>query len=206
MNNYLIAGAPGELTARWQGAFPEGRTLAVSDLSAALPSGSVLWLPASGPDWRATLTALRQRAPQAAVVVMSAVPEVGEARDALAAGARAYCHIAASPGLLREVGLVVAHGGLWLGEALMSRLLGTLASALPPRPAASELDSLSARELEVARAVADGLSNKEVAERLGIAERTVKAHLGMVFSKLGVRDRLQLMLRLGHGADADLAG
>jgi DNA-binding NarL/FixJ family response regulator len=48
----------------------------------------------------------------------------------------------------------------------------------------------------VARAVSAGRSNKEVADKMFISERTVKAHLGAIFEKLGVRDRLQLVLRL----------
>ncbi len=48
----------------------------------------------------------------------------------------------------------------------------------------------------MARAVSAGRSNKEVADKMFISERTVKAHLGAIFEKLGVRDRLQLVLRL----------
>jgi DNA-binding NarL/FixJ family response regulator len=54
--------------------------------------------------------------------------------------------------------------------------------------------SLSAREVQVAMAVAEGRSNREVADLLSISERTVKAHMGSVFEKLGLRDRLQLVL------------
>jgi DNA-binding NarL/FixJ family response regulator len=57
-------------------------------------------------------------------------------------------------------------------------------------------EELSGREAEVAREVVAGRSNKEIARVLGITERTVKAHLGAIFAKLGVRDRLQLALRL----------
>ena len=53
----------------------------------------------------------------------------------------------------------------------------------------------------MAQAVARGLSNKEIAEKLFISERTVKAHLGATFEKLQVRDRVQLVLRLNHGAN-----
>ena len=56
------------------------------------------------------------------------------------------------------------------------------------------LAALTKRELEVARLVANGSSNKEIARQLGITERTVKAHVGAVFQKLNVRDRLQLAL------------
>ena len=56
--------------------------------------------------------------------------------------------------------------------------------------------ALSDRETQVARLVSAGASNKEIAENLLITERTVKAHLSAVFEKLGVRDRLQLSLRV----------
>jgi DNA-binding NarL/FixJ family response regulator len=58
------------------------------------------------------------------------------------------------------------------------------------------LDELTKRECQVAKAVADGLSNREIAARLSISERTVKARLTSVFQKLNVRDRVQLALLL----------
>ena len=101
---------------------------------------------------------------------------------------------------------MVQAGGLWIGEALMQRLLVSTQAAMARIPiAASAMDEsastsvdrlsvLSKRELEVARTVAGGSSNKEIARQLGITERTVKAHVGAVFQKLGVRDRLHLAL------------
>jgi DNA-binding NarL/FixJ family response regulator len=56
------------------------------------------------------------------------------------------------------------------------------------------LDMLTAREREIALQIGGGSSNRAIAQRLGITERTVKAHLGSVFAKLGVHDRLQLAL------------
>jgi DNA-binding NarL/FixJ family response regulator len=53
---------------------------------------------------------------------------------------------------------------------------------------------LTIREAEVVGLVADGLGNKEIARRLGITEATVKAHLGVAFSKLGARNRTQVAL------------
>ena len=61
------------------------------------------------------------------------------------------------------------------------------------------LDDLTKRERQVAQAVADGLSNREIAERLSISERTVKARLTSVFQKVDVRDRVQLALLLRGG-------
>ena len=64
---------------------------------------------------------------------------------------------------------------------------------------AVSLDELTKRERQVANAVADGLSNREIAARLSISERTVKARLTSVFQKLSVRDRVQLALLLRGG-------
>lgn len=55
-------------------------------------------------------------------------------------------------------------------------------------------DILSEREKEVLQLVADGLANKQIAARLGISERTVKAHLGNIFKEIGVADRTSAAL------------
>jgi DNA-binding NarL/FixJ family response regulator len=130
--------------------------------------------------------------------------------NALNAGVRGYTHAYGVPALLQEVALVVEHGGLWVGPDLLQRLVGSTQAALAPRTATAPNPTaaitnawslLSAREAQVAHAVAAGRSNKEVASLLFISERTVKAHLGAVFEKLGVRDRLQLVLRLSTSPD-----
>jgi DNA-binding NarL/FixJ family response regulator len=85
---------------------------------------------------------------------------------------------------------------------LVARFLAATTNLLQRSETAGrgDISMLSAREDQVAKAVAAGLSNKEVASRLNISERTVKAHLGAVFEKLEVRDRLQLVLFLSAGA------
>ena len=121
--------------------------------------------------------------------------------QALALGARGYCHTHATTGLLEQIALVVRNGGLWLGTDLMSRVMTAAGGRLLDHdngPAASRLDALTPRERAVAFEVALGATNKEAARTLDITERTVKAHLSAVFEKLGVRDRLQLVLALKH--------
>ena len=66
------------------------------------------------------------------------------------------------------------------------------------------LELLTPREREIARLVGEGINNKLIARRLDITERTVKAHLGSVFAKLGVTGRLQLAL-LVTGRAGDVA-
>ena len=91
--------------------------------------------------------------------------------------------------------LALITAAIWVGESLLARLLRATSHALPAsQPDATWTQSLTERECQVASAVADGAANKEIARQLGITERTVKAHTGAIFQKLGVRDRLQLSL------------
>lgn len=138
------------------------------------------------------------------IIALSDQPSDEEALACFAAAAKGYCNTHAVPELLQRVAQVVSQGGLWIGESLMQRLLqGTARIPLPP-PAGAPANwtaLLTERERQVATAVAGGASNKEIARQLGITERTVKAHTGAIFSKLDVRDRLQLSL-LVHGRQA----
>jgi DNA-binding NarL/FixJ family response regulator len=72
---------------------------------------------------------------------------------------------------------------------------------LRPRRAARADDALSPRELQVAMAVAEGLTNREVAARLFLSEKTVERHLGSVYRRLGIRSRTQLARRFAQAAD-----
>ncbi len=201
--------APGRpVPARWREAFPGARPLPEAALLDRLgcfdPGVRLVWLSADDPQWRERLRRLCHAWPGERLVVVSNEPDDDQGLAALDDGARGYLHASAVPGLFQEAALVIAHGGLWVGPGLLSRLVKATRlglSRLPAPPAgraAPRLDDLSAREAEVVRAVASGMSNKEVARLLAITERTVKAHLGVAFGKLGVRDRLQLVLYL-HG-------
>lgn len=209
--HYFLCSATMAPTSRWQQAFPQGQVVDVSDLARLLPSilksGGICWLATSDPQWPQWLQTIVKADAAARVVVLSGVPEPDEGMAALGAGARGYTHAYAVPELLQEVAMVIEHGGLWAGPELLQRLVATTAQALAKLPVAPDATTsataqrnaklwaeLSAREAEVALRVAQGRSNKEAAELLFISERTVKAHLGAVFEKLGIRDRLQLAL------------
>lgn len=203
-----VPGRP--VPARWREAFPAGVALAeaalLDRLANGAPSGCLVWLSADEPQWGERLRRLREARPGDFPVVVSNAPDDDQGLTAINEGARGYLHASAVPSLLQEASLVVEHGGLWVGPGLVQRLVAATrlvmsrqAPAAPERAPAS-LDALSAREAEVVRAVGAGMSNKEVARQLSITERTVKAHLGSAFEKLGVRDRLQLVLYLSGGA------
>jgi DNA-binding NarL/FixJ family response regulator len=118
------------------------------------------------------------------LVVLADDPDERVVLEALVAGAAGCCNSRAAPEVLRQVALVVANGGLWVGQSLLTQLVGATTRRL------------GALGQVVARLVAEGAANKEIAARLAITERTVKAHLTAIFEKLGVRDRLQLSLKV----------
>lgn len=134
------------------------------------------------------------------MAVLSFNPYSAEAYQAFNAGARGYVHALSTPEVLRQVDIVVRHRGIWLWPELMDSLVGGVFKAMGGAPAVHQdvLEGLTEREKDVALAVAEGQSNKLVARELGITERTVKAHLGAVFRKLGVKDRMQLILRMSR--------
>lgn len=133
------------------------------------------------------------------LVLLCDEPDEAVVIDALAAGAAGCCNSHAAPEVLGQVALVVGNGGLWVGQSLLRQLVGSTSRALgqQPRPPRDDWTKLlSERECQVARLVASGASNKEIARQLDISERTVKAHLTSIFEKLSLRDRLQLSLRI----------
>ena len=209
---------------RWQEAFPQGLALDEPALLRRLaePGGAAatVWIDAGDPEWPRAVERLMAANPAVPLVLMTGVPGLDEATQAMQAGVRGYVHAWGVPELLQEVAVVVAHGGLWLGPDLMRRVVTSAHDALrqrsrpagpsgpaarAPGPVAQAWSRLTPREVEVARAVAAGRSNKEVADLLLITERTVKAHLGTIFEKLGVRDRLQLVLHLAAAEERQSA-
>lgn len=192
---------------RWLQAFPAARVTAAGSAIKRLPATALVWLRLdSERPALEQLAVLRKAVGIFPVIALSNHPDNEEALALFSAGVRGYCNAHATAANLRQVANVVQAGGLWIGEALMQRLLASTQAAMAqmsvakslldqrPRVSSDRLSALTKREQEVARAVAGGSSNKEIARQLGITERTVKAHVGAVFQKLKARDRLHLAL------------
>jgi two-component system nitrate/nitrite response regulator NarL len=125
-------------------------------------------------------------------LAMATFPNDKDALQLLEAGVRAYCNIQLAPVLLTHIVQLVEAGEVWLGADIMSKLINRIQPSESPRNTC--LDSLTKRERSIAEHVAQGMVNKTIANKLGISERTVKAHLTAIFQKTGTRDRLQLAL------------
>jgi DNA-binding NarL/FixJ family response regulator len=121
------------------------------------------------------------------VIVLTSFAEQRKVLDALDAGASGYILKDSTPDEVLAA-VRAAHAGGAPLDPNAARVL--LESQRDLRPATR----LSAREAEVLNLVATGLPNKQIARRLGITERTVKAHLTAVYQQLGVNDRTQAAL------------
>ena len=115
--------------------------------------------------------------------------------DALRAGASGFLLKDVPPEQLADGIRVVAGGDALLAPSITRRLIQEFARAGPPSgPPPPGLDELTARELEVFRLIARGLSNAEIAAELIVSETTVKTHVARVLMKLGLRDRVQAVV------------
>ena len=115
--------------------------------------------------------------------------------DALKAGAAGFLVKTESPERLVQAVRVVAVGEALLAPDITRRLVDRFVNGLRPNaPAPPELEELRERELEVLKLVAGGLSNAEIAQTLFLSDGTVKTHVARILSKLGLRDRVQVVV------------
>jgi len=139
---------------------------------------------------------LLARRPESVVVVLTSFSDQPRVTEALKAGAVGYMLKDCDPRDLLAAIRAAAEGHAPLDPRVARALL-------PSATTASPADGLSAREKDVLRLVAQGLANKQVGTRLGISERTVKAHLGRVFREIGVQDRTSAALWAKEHLPAD---
>ena len=125
-------------------------------------------------------------------VLLTAALKDDEVVQALKLGAMGVVLKESEPGALLECVRRVHRGEQWIDRETLSRAFGRVMM----REAASREAgrTLTPRELEIVRMIAQGLRNKAVAERLSISEGTVKIHLHNIYEKLGVDGRLELVL------------
>lgn len=132
------------------------------------------------------------------VILLTAYAETGQKIQGMQQGAAAFCTKDIQPDLLASVVRLVAQGKYWidnrqfepneirkiLEKGLAEELLETFEAGRVTEP-------LSTREMEILTCITRGMSNKEIANKLGISHQTVKNHVTAILHKLGVNDRTQ---------------
>jgi DNA-binding NarL/FixJ family response regulator len=146
------------------------------------------------PTTEALVVHVLSRNPTARVVLVAEKFEQGAAFPLLRLGAKGLLTFAESTEQLPRAVEEVAGGGFWVPRSLLSRFVDeTLSAVRRPRGPAGPA-RLSRREKEVLDALLENLSNKEIASKLHMSERTAKFHVSNLLAKYGVRRRADLIL------------
>jgi len=153
------------------------------------------------------LSGLRNSFPETRVIFLLKSASEQLLVDAFRAGAKGvFCTSEPIQGLRKSI-QAVSKGQIWANSHQLHLILEALAGTAPMRtPEAPQSAGLAKREQEVARLVAEGLTNREVGERLGLSEHTVSNYLFRIYDKLGLSSRVELVLyllnqRARNGAD-----
>ena len=152
------------------------------------------------------LEQLREINPQVRAVMLLNSSTSDSILEAFRAGARGVFHIQEDSDVLRLCIRRVHEGEAWVSREQMTLLLEALVST-PKIKAINRkgLSLLTKREVEVVRCLAEGMTNREIAERIGLSQHTVKNYLFRIFDKLGVSNRMELLfMTLNQDAAAPL--
>ncbi|HEU4795880.1 MAG TPA: response regulator transcription factor [Pyrinomonadaceae bacterium] len=162
---------------------------AMSEFRRHLPDITLMGIRLPGTDGINTLIAIRSEFPSARIIMLTSADGDAEIQRALRAGAAAYVLKSMPKDELLSVVRSVHEGGRYIPEAIAARLAEHLGE-----------DELTTRELEVLELIRDGYRNKQIADRLAIAETTVNFHIKNLVEKLGANDRTHaVMIALRRG-------
>jgi NarL family two-component system response regulator LiaR len=153
-------------------------------------------------------TGILECSPETRVLILTSFGEDDKVFPAIRAGAQGYLLKDIRPDDLVQTVREAYQGKAQLhpdiAKKLMSAVAGTSPQESGPMKASPGLDELTEREREVLHLIAQGLNNRELAERMIISEKTVKTHVSNILSKLGVEDRTQAAIwALKHGMGDD---
>lgn len=162
-----------------------GADEAIRVASTASPEVILLDLVMPGGDGIGAIRRLLEVAPGVRVLVLTSFADDAQIFAAIAAGAAGYLLKNVDPQALAD-GIRDVHAGRpALDPSVAARLMHRSGGSPPAH------GDLTARERDVLRLVVEGLANKQIAQRLGIGEKTIKTHVSRVLAKLGVEDRTQ---------------
>jgi DNA-binding NarL/FixJ family response regulator len=156
-----------------------------------------------GTDGLRLLRELGPRLPATRIVMLTISNDRRDLLEAVRNGAAGYLTKDLSPDALQRAVRGIRSGDLAMSRSMAADVIQHLATAANRPPTSADptaLSGISAREREVLALLADGLTDREIADRLGISPRTVETHVGSLLSKLGVRNRAQAARRYREGA------
>lgn len=133
----------------------------------------------------------------ARVLVLTGIREQGQHQQCLRLGAMGLIKKEQTSSILLKAIEKVYKGEIWFDRAMINNVLSSILqqkSSKEADPETAKIANLTVRELEVTTLVCEGKKNKQIAERLFITDTTVRHHLTSVFNKLGVADRLELVI------------
>ena len=167
--------------------------------------GDVLVLDVAMPgrDAVQTLLQVKEGHPETRTMILTAYEDADIIADTAKAGARGYVLKDVAPETLFQAVRAIHGGGIWIDQKLPRAgdfaAIAAQSYADPPREESDGIQSLTRRELEVLKLLAEGFSNDEIAARMFISERTVRAHVTGIFSKLKVNNRVKAALAILRG-------
>jgi DNA-binding NarL/FixJ family response regulator len=129
--------------------------------------------------------------PTIAIIMLTMYRQHQQVLEAMKNGARGYLLKSATSQELVQAIRTVHQGGMLIEPGLTGAIVNEYRRLSDFLPAGQSIHALTEKELEILRFVAQGMSNKEIAEKLAYSEKTVKNYLSIIFQKLGIRDRTQ---------------
>jgi len=216
--NFLVSKNPALIDLYWNILLEQGESLLLSDFSDLIwraktsDKGLVLIdTQINGFAGMHSLTDLKRINQNLKVLVIAVELTTEDELSALAAGASGSCKSNLLPDKIRQIFTTIQDGGVWISSAGLPQLLQRLKrleelskkniSKNEATQQHEKISTLTPREREIVELVASGDCNKVIANKLNIADRTVKAHLSVIFQKLKVNDRLQLALLANKSFD-----
>jgi len=141
------------------------------------------------------IAAIKSSSPNSRVLIIGSACVISEQISLLKQGTRGYFDTSVSLGKLNEAVQCILHGEVWIERHVISGLIDELTHVpLISEEQKEAVATLSPKEMEVAKLVSHGASNKMIAKNMAITERTVKAHLTTIFYKMSLKDRLSLAI------------
>ena len=176
---------------------------AISELPSRPPNVLLMDIQLPGLDGISAVRVLRSRLPDTEIIMLTAKEDQERTFAAFASGASGYLLKDNRPNEILEAIKEVCAGGAPMSPLIARRLVRSVDEAKPAQLQVHKVEvdeSLTPREQQILKLMAEGLRYKEAADRLGLSADTVRAHLRNIYKKLNVRNRSEALLKLSKPA------